>query len=224
MAISYLVPIVLGLLPSFAWIVFFLREDKDHPEPKKLIFYTFIVGAASSFLVLPFQIFINERLIAVGTPIYGATSLFLLAAVEEIFKFAVVYWAISKRREFDEPLDAMIYMIIAALGFAAVENVASLFQVIGNLETVALRFIGATLLHSLASGLVGFYWAKAMLKKRSFASNIIWGLLLATVLHAIFNYLIINTGPVGFSIVFLVFIAYFLLNDFEVIKQAEAKQ
>ncbi|MDP3901422.1 MAG: PrsW family glutamic-type intramembrane protease, partial [bacterium] len=172
MVLIKILPVILGLLPGFAWLIFYLREDAEHPEPKKTIFYTFVVGAACSFLVLPFQVLLSHWSSIYGLSEYGPTSLFLLSATEEIFKFAVVYWAISKRREFDEPLDAMIYMIVAALGFATVENIASLYNVLGSFETVALRFIGATLLHSLASGLVGFYWAKAIIKRRGLRSSI----------------------------------------------------
>lgn len=210
---SLAVNILIGLIPSFAWLIFYLREDVKKPEPKTLIFYTFLLGAFSAFLVLPFQILANNWLVLLNVPIYSAIGLLVLAATEEIAKFLAVFWGISKRKEFDEPIDAMIYMITAALGFAAVENVASALQSASGLETASLRFVGATLLHSLSSGLVGYYWVKG---------SIFNGLLLASVLHAVFNYLIINTGPIGPAIVFLVFVAYFLLSDFEELKQNES--
>lgn len=206
-----LLNIVLGLIPSFAWLAFYLHEDAKKPEPKILIFYTFLLGAASAFLVLPFQILANNWLTLLNVPVYSSIGLIALAGTEELVKFLVVFWGISKRKEFDEPIDAMIYMITAALGFAAVENIASALQSISTLETTSLRFVGATLLHSLTSGLVGFYWAK---------NSPLKGLALAVVLHAVFNYLIISTGPIGPAIIFLVFVAYFLLNDFEEIKRA----
>lgn len=206
-----LLNLLLGLIPSFAWLVFYLHEDAKKPEPKILIFYTFLLGTASAILVLPFQMLANNWLKLFEVPVYSAIGLIVLAATEELVKFLAVFWGISKRKEFDEPIDAMIYMITAALGFAAVENVASALQSVSSFETASLRFVGATLLHSLTSGLVGYYWARGSILK---------GLAVATVLHAVFNYLIINTGPVGPVIIFLVFVAYFLLNDFEEIKHA----
>lgn len=208
---AFVIYVLLGLLPAFAWLVFYLREDAEKPEPKILLFYTFLIGAGSAFLVLPLQVLVNNWFALLGASVYSLLGLLLLSAIEEVSKFAVVYLGISKRKEFDEPIDAMIYMITAALGFASVENVASIFQSLGNLETVSLRFIGATLLHSLTSGLVGYYWAKGFIIK---------GLVIATALHAIFNYLIINTGPIGPAVIFLIFVAYFLFSDFEEIKKS----
>lgn len=220
-----LVFILLGLLPSFVWLVFYLREDFKHPEPKKLILLAFLAGGLVTAFVLQFQIWLNNWLPTIGVEPYSPMALFLLAGVEEVFKFLAVYLFISRRKEFDEPLDAMIYMIVAALGFAAMENVASIFQTvnsnvnIGPVETTILRFVGATLLHSLTSGLVGYYWGAAMLKKSGYTSAIIGSLFIATLLHTIFNYLIIRYEVISMPITLLVFIGFFILNDFEKLKK-----
>lgn len=220
--------IILGLLPGLAWLAFYLREDLRHPEPKKLIFYAFLGGALITVFVLQAQIFIHDFLVSLGYTSYGFTAFLLLGGAEEFFKFLAVYLVVSKRKEFNEPLDAMIYMIVASLGFATVENVASILQTTslplgspGPLETTILRFVGATLLHTLSSGLVGYYWGKAMVKKSGYAGMITRGLLIATLLHAIFNYLIMKSEPVAVPLVFLVFVALFILYDFEKLKQAE---
>src|SRR3989344_9680140 len=176
MAFSIVIPVILGLLPSLAWLSFYLKEDLRHPEPKKLIFYTFVASVFSTIFVLQSQIFVDRWLDGYVVP-YGLFYFVALAFIEEIFKFLAVYFAVGYRKEFDEPIDAMIYMIVAALGFAAVENVASVFQAAKSLtigvvplETVTLRFVGATLLHTISSGLVGYYWGKAMAKGSKYFS------------------------------------------------------
>lgn len=225
-----IISVLLGLLPGLAWLAFYLREDLRHPEPKKLIFYTFVAGGLVTVFVLQFQIFINNWLSSAGYHTYGLVSFMFLGAIEEIFKFLAVYIAVSKRKDFNEPLDAMIYMIVAGLGFATVENVASAIQASplsltgpGPLETTILRFVGATLLHSLASGLIGYYWGLAIAQNKNKGTLIIKGLLIATSLHAIFNYLIIKSEPIALPLVFLVFVALFILNDFEKLKHAEGE-
>lgn len=213
-----------------AWLAFYLREDMKHPEPKRLIFLTFIAGGLITVFVLRAQIFINQWLTSNGYSNYSFTSFIFLGAIEEVFKFLAVYLVISRRKEFDEPLDAMIYMIVSALGFATVENIGSILQTNsfvfgapGPLETTVLRFVGATLLHSLASGLVGYYWGKAIAKHGRAGWLIFNGLLLATLLHAIFNYLIIKSEPVALPLAFLLFVALFILNDFEKLKLPDEK-
>lgn len=224
--VTTIILVVLGIIPGLAWLAFYLREDVKHPEPKKLIAYTFLAGALITVFVLQGQIVVNDFVTSKGYSTYSLLSFFFLGAVEEIFKFVAVYLAVSRRKDFDEPIDAMVYMVVAALGFATVENVASIFQADGlsisspgPLETTALRFVGATVLHSLTSALVGYYWGKALAGFGSKFALIGQGLLIATLLHAVFNYLIIKSEPVALPLIFLMFMALFVLNDFEKLKR-----
>ena len=66
------------------------------------------------FLVLPILILIFH--------------IFFWAAAEEILKYLVVRGKVLSDPEFDEPVDAILYMIIAGLGFAAAENILILFR------------------------------------------------------------------------------------------------
>ncbi len=211
-------PLILGLLPSIAWLIFYLSEDKN-PEPKKTLFLAFLAGSITTFVVLTVQIFANKFAINIGIQEHSPVSFFILGGLEELFKFGAVYWVISKRPEFDEPIDAMIYMITAALGFAAVENISAAYSASlpTALETTTLRFFGATLLHTLCSGLVGYYWAKSILNNKK--NILIFGLTLAALLHAIFNYLIIKYEPVIVPTIFLIVFALFILHDFEKLKK-----
>lgn len=236
---------ILGLAPSLAWLVFYLHEDYRHHRITRLIAITFVLGGFSTFLVLPIQLFLNNRLASLNISAYGFPYFLLLGGIEEVVKFLVVYLFIRNSKEFSlEPLHAMIYMVVVALGFAAAENIASVFQAGREailqskvFETITLRFIGATLLHTLASGLVGYFWGRMIAEKYRyslvfrlliaqrhyprifFSEEISRGLLIATILHATFNYLIIKDGPTGLAILFLMFVAFFILNDFEKLKQ-----
>jgi RsiW-degrading membrane proteinase PrsW (M82 family) len=210
-------PLVLGLLPSFAWLIFYLKED-PHPEPKSLIVEIFIAGAASTSLTLGFQLLFHNLLLFNGIAPYSFLSLFGLATIEEVFKFLAAFTIVSHhKKDFDEPVDAMIYMIVAALGFATVENIAASFNTPDlSLETTSLRFIGATLLHTLSSGLIGYFWAKYLIFKKT--ELWIRGGLLAILLHVVFNYLIIRFEPVIVPTTFLIILALFILYDFEKLK------
>lgn len=117
------------------------------------------------------------------------------AFVEEFVKFYAIKLMILNNAEFDEPIDAMIYMMAAALGFAAIENTLIVFQthpdgVAVTINTLILRFIGATLLHALASGLLGYFLAISWFFQHHRKKLIIIGLLIATLFHFTFNILI----------------------------------
>lgn len=207
--------VVLGFIPSFAWLAFFLKEDV-HPEPKKMIVKTFAAGGLIALIVAVLQFSMRDFFDGLNVERYGIVSLLTASTIEEIFKFLAVYLAVKRSRFFDEPIDAMIYMIAAALGFAFVENagfLVSLREWPEIFTVLSLRFAGATLLHALSSGLVGYYWAKG---GRIF---IIKGLVLASLLHTAFNRLIILFGGESiYPIVFLVIAALFIFWDFEKIK------
>jgi RsiW-degrading membrane proteinase PrsW (M82 family) len=181
-----------GVLPSLIWLWFWLRED-SHPEPKWLIFVTFLGG----FLAVIVSIF-GEKF--VGDFNFSENVKYTLwAGVEELAKLIAV-GVIALNSEYnDEPIDAMIYCITVALGFAALENAFFLFQPImgGNylqsIVTGNLRFIGATLVHVVSSASIGFalgyvfyknYFAKVL--------ALIFGLVTAIALHSAFNLSIIN--------------------------------
>ena len=93
MTFSIIVPIILGLLPSLGWLAFYLKEDLRHPEPKKLIFYTFLAGVFSTIFVLQIQILVNGWLEGYVVA-YGLIYFLVLALSEEVFIFLAVYFAV----------------------------------------------------------------------------------------------------------------------------------
>jgi RsiW-degrading membrane proteinase PrsW (M82 family) len=220
--------VFLGLLPSFAWLLFYLREDAYHPEPRKMIFFAFLIGASATFFAFFFEVEFSNFLKLYSISDSSPLSFLSFSFIEEFVKFAFVFWFISKSSYFDEPVDAMIYMVTAALGFAAVENIGAAvnewndyLQIGAVFHTVTLRFIGATLLHSLCSAFIGYYFAQGLRFKEKFLF-VSEGLLLASLLHAFFNYLIINAGAVITPTVFLLLVGLFVLNDFEKLKTVSA--
>ncbi|MBT9151585.1 MAG: Protease PrsW [candidate division WS2 bacterium] len=211
---GYLLPLVLGFFPAIAWLVFFLLEDRIHPEPKKMIFKIFLVGILSAIAAAAIQLILQDTVFKTfAIKDTDKISLLAVAFIEEFVKFAAVYVALRGSKHLNEPVDYMIYMITGALGFAAIEN--TLFLLEKNLdiifEIIVLRAVGATLLHALASGFIGFYWAKRKL---------VLGILIATLLHAGFNYLILNFGlaPI-YATSLLVLASFFLFYDFDIIKE-----
>ena len=210
--------LALGLLPSFAWLVFYLQED-PHPEPKRLIAETFIIGALSTFGALFVQMAVNAVGTANGVAQYSILAFAVFGAIEELFKFsAAKLVTVTHAKDFDEPVDAMIYMIVAALGFATVENVVAAVRSTDLIfEAMTLRFLGATLLHAVASGTLGYYWARAIASGKT--RLLLVGFAVATTLHVIFNYLILIYEPVVVPTIFLIIAALFVLYDFEKLKK-----
>jgi len=189
--------VVFGLLPSLAWMFFFLKKD-SHPEPRYLLTKTFLMGIIISPFAIVFQLGFS-RIGDIGPVNYfiaGSSLFFLWAAfVEEFLKYYVVKLIALTDSAFDEPVDAMIYMIAAGLGFAAIENILVLFRTIPEgihitLQVWILRSIGATLLHALASGIVGYFLALSWFFEHHRKKLLIVGIMIATTLHFTFNILL----------------------------------
>jgi RsiW-degrading membrane proteinase PrsW (M82 family) len=217
------ISLVAGLLPGFAWLIFYMGEE-NHPEPKRLIAFVFIVGMAFGFFTVAIENIFNNWATGIGIQELSLLSLFGLAIIEEIMKFTAAHFAINRNPEFTEPVDAMIYMIVAALGFATIENIGAISGITPSaalipavLETVSLRFVGATLLHTLTSGIVGYYWALGIVRGKV-ARYLLPGIAVAAILHATFNYLILTYGDAVYSVIFLIVVGFFVLNDFEQLK------
>lgn len=217
--------IILGLLPGFTWLLFYLQEDL-HPEPKKLLALTYLAGAASAFFALAVQLLL-QSVFHWNIETLTLTPLLVLSFIEEATKFGAAYLVVHKNPAFDEPVDAMIYMVVAALGFATAENIGAVsggaqgqLAILSSVFTVSIiRLVGATLLHSVTSGIVGYWWAMGIRKFLS-KSYIIIGVAIATVLHGIFNYFIIVFGRnVMYSLAFAITLAFFVLADFEKLKK-----
>tara|TARA_B100001939_G_C16842630_1_gene573808 strand:- start:165 stop:869 length:705 start_codon:yes stop_codon:yes gene_type:complete len=214
-----------GLIPALFWAWFWLREDNHKPEPYFLIAISFITGMAVVPLTLPFQ--------QIAIDIYSGSALILIWVIlEEVLKYAAALVIIFWNREVDEPIDMVIYMIMIALGFAALENALFIFNplttgdYIGAGLTGSFRFLGATLLHVLASGTVGVFLALTYFRPK-FIQMLAGtaGLFMAIVLHYLFNDFIMDASGGTILIVFLFvwmgIIILFLL--FEKIKQLEHK-
>lgn len=222
--------ILLGAsLPGLLWLAFFLREDL-HPAPKRLLIYTFGAGALSSLFVLTFQ-FVFHELVAERLS-WAFVTLLGLAFIEEIFKFLAAYFAAWRDRDFREPMTAMILTLAAALGFASVENLFALAGSTGVFDfsslysvsyVVLVRFVGATMLHALAAGIMGYYWAKGAFKG-PLLKNILIGLFWAIVVHTSFNWLVIRyqgEDLLLYPTLFLTFIFFFVITDFEILRENE---
>lgn len=234
--------LILALIPGLAWLFFYLQED-PHPEPKSLLAAVFVSGGAFAFFALTTQVLLESSGWAID-PVAGSRtlpslyesarfilphlavlfSIFAFSLIEELFKFAAVWVNVYNKPDFDEPVDAMIYMVVGALGFATIENIGAVAPQAGQpavlaavYETLSLRFVGATLLHALCAGIVGYFWAITI---RDFGAKrfLVFGILLAAFLHTFFNYLIISYGSLVYTLVFVLVIGIFVLHDFEKIK------
>jgi len=192
-----------GIVPALFWLWFWLKENQEKPEPKGLLTICFILGMLSVIFVLPIQKFIQSNV--------GSHQLQIIswASIEEIIKYLAVMVVVYKTTYINEPIDWPIYLITAALGFAALENTLflikpfSLDQATVGLLTGQLRFLGSTLLHAVSSGIIGIALGLSFhmewYRKKWY---LLAGLILAIALHSAFNFFIMENSGSDFLKVF----------------------
>ena len=200
---ALILAILEGVVPSLLWLWFWLKEDKENPEPSGLIAFCFVMGMILVFFAVPMQQFIQG---IIGD---NRAQIILWAAVEEILKYLAVILLLYKTKYLKKPIDWPIFLITVALGFAALENIFFLIkpimidQTTVSMLTGQLRFLGSTLLHAVSSGIVGIaigisFFMKEVPKK----IYLLAGMILAIALHSAFNFFIMYNDGSDFLKVF----------------------
>ncbi len=193
--------IVFSYLIAFLWLKWFLKKDKYEKEPERLVFLAFFAGMLATIPCVLLESFLRLR-DQNSTTLFQELFLSFLwvGMVEEFFKYLAVRLTVYRSKEFNEVMDGMVYMVSAALGFAATENVG---YMVGFGYAVGFpRAILSYLAHISFSAILGFYMGKSKIESQK---NLIWaGFALAISLHWLYDSFLV-AGTVKSSGTFLLF-------------------
>jgi RsiW-degrading membrane proteinase PrsW (M82 family) len=159
--------ICFALLPAFLLLWFFYRWDR-RPEPPNTIWRVFALGVMSAVFAIgagvALRVFVFDFHKVAG-PVLGSLgeSILYAALPEEFFKFLIIAGYVARLREFDEPLDGIVYGAAASLGFAAQENV--MYTLTGGFEVAAIRALTAVPGHALYGAIMGYFIGQAYFRE-----------------------------------------------------------
>jgi RsiW-degrading membrane proteinase PrsW (M82 family) len=97
--------------------------------------------------------------ITAGEPAKLFDAFILSALTEELCKWVLLVAAVYRWREFNEPLDGLLYGVALALGFATLENFYFLNRL--GLAIAWQRAVLAVPAHALFGGAMGYYVGRA---------------------------------------------------------------
>lgn len=227
-----------GFVPALFWLWFWLHERQKHNEPRRVIAKVFLLGMIAVFISYILQRIIagyltynasNLGILEIDTQIHAHPLLtFIYVIIEETVKFGAAYVIAFRTKVFNEPIDAFVYLMTAALGFAAMENTLYLIQPLlegQTIETIVtgyMRFIGSSVLHVTTSGALSVCIGLSFCKPFWIREMWVWiGLLIACIIHWAFNiFLIIQDG----SSAFLVFSSVWIVAIVLIIMLEKVKQ
>jgi RsiW-degrading membrane proteinase PrsW (M82 family) len=195
-----------ALLPfalSFAWLAFVRRFDRARPEPVWLVIATFVLGGLS---VVPAGLaemaceaatpWLDPSVMTLGgqawaLPVAIAVFTVVVGFAEEGSKFLGAWSLARHRREFDEPIDGIIYGSAAALGFAAVENIK--YFAIGRMSAtvIAVRAFITVPAHLFFGAIWGYALGRQLVARKT---SVLAFVALAALAHGTFDALLSTEG------------------------------
>ncbi len=230
-----LASLIVPILPSLIWLWIIYRTDRYEPEPKRLVLLTFALGAVA---ILP--AFIGERM---GEHLYPflrqldqaasarsgggidplplAIGCFLvIGPCEELAKFLAVRLFIYRHREFDEPLDGIIYSAAAALGFASFENILYVVDFQNGFHVrwsmLGVRSFLALPGHVLFAATWGYALGRAKFSPR----YRVWPrLLFAAGLHGLYDFLLMFPPTRPLIVLYMSLMVPVLLREIRVLRE-----
>lgn len=194
--------ILLALIPAMIWgVMFYLKR----PENRKLSTWTFLTGALMVFPILfykflwqffpwinAFQLADNYKADYIGftnftiLPLSVIITFMLVGVIEEVMKYIAV--KVGNEDNLLTIDDAIIFFIIAALGFSFTENILYFYNiwVAEGVEHLFVPFLFrsmfSTFAHIMFSGILGYYYgiahfAKPILQEEIRANRKHWTIL-----------------------------------------------
>jgi len=216
--------LLITILPSLLIVAFFVKSDR-FPEPTSQIIKIFMFGV---FLCIP-AFLINTELsyIYANTEIDEAlVSSFLSAApVEEVLKFTVLYSLVYKMKDFNEPIDGIVYGVTVSLGFATLENIYYVYFLSDYFDTTSqslalLRSFSAIPAHGIFGATMGYFFMKyAFIKKKN---NLALCMIVPILLHGAYNYFAYNFFIIALLIVIISWIV--LIRAFSRLKKSQRRK
>jgi len=194
----YVVPILL----SVAWLLFIRRFDRAHPEPMWLIALTFVLGGLSTIpaglaelQLAELTPWLDPRVVTFGGQLFALPLAIIVFTVvvgfcEEGAKMLGALFAV-RRREFDEPIDGIVYGIVSSLGFAAAENIRYFAMTRLAAPIVIARCFMSVPAHMFFGAIWGYALGARLVEKRS---RVLLFLGLAALSHGLFDALLSTDG------------------------------
>ena len=203
---DYLILLLPIVLPVVFWSAYHLHVDRQLPEPPLKLALAFLLGVGSFFLgLLAYRAlglvglrFNAFALAQDSLPGLFAYAVLAIGVIEESVKMIPFLLVVVRFREFDEPIDGIIYASFIALGFAAVEN----WLYVPHLDSTAAYargFVGPVL-HMVFASIWGYHIGRAWLCGRRLLATVAGWLAYTAFIHGLYNFAVLGLPRAGLPI------------------------
>jgi protease PrsW len=165
MFLPELVPgaIVASAIAPALLLLWLVVAADSRPEPPRVVWTAVILGALSAIPTGLLELQLQHVPITDNPWLAVDVSMLLFVGIpEETAKISIIAAIALRARDFDEPMDGVVYGAAVGLGFAAVENVLYLMGAGANWETTAImRAVLSVPFHGALGAIAGAYIARA---------------------------------------------------------------
>ena len=186
--------ILITIAPSILILLYFFLSDK-FKEPKRLVALVFFLGVLICLPAGILNTFVYENFNNNTETVEKLLGSFLGPAwTEELLKLFILYSIVLKRKEFNEPMDGIVYGVVVSLGFATYENYDYVYRLalewkeygVSQQDVAIWRSYSAVPMHGLNGCLMGFYLGKYVFTgDKKFLS---YSFIVPFLMHGIYNY------------------------------------
>ena len=224
--------LVISILPVIV-IAWFIWQRDSEKEPTKLLLKLFGGGLLSTILalILTFILYFIFPFFSIKHYNLNLFELFIsvfigVALIEEVSKWLMTYFIAFRHQAFSHKYDGIVYATFVSLGFALFENILYVLQ--GGIIVGIIRAILTVPGHAAYGISMGYYLDLAKVgslnnDKKAVRKNLIYSVLMPTVLHGIFDYCLFAESGF-FILLFFVFIVLFFTHTVKRIKKVSGQQ
>ena len=219
--------IVAAVLPALFWLWYIYKKDKHEKEPILLLTALVIGGIISAFMAYFLEVLTSfvEALIPddimVLLILMTIVSAMLIGIIEESCKYVMMKLISWRSKQFNYTFDGVVYAIYVSLGFALMENILYVFGY--GLEVVLPRALLTIPAHMGFGAYMGAYYGEAKIynvqgnpeKCKAYLKR---GLVMAIILHGIYDSLAMLSFSSFFFWLFYIFVALMDLSVFVLIR------
>mgnify|MGYP004442971931 len=192
-----------AILPVIILMIFIYCKDKYQKEPIKLLALAFFGG----ILAIPLDLLIVEAV----NMVYYSETVFYTAFIEaglceEFSKFVFLFLFIWRKKDFDEYMDGIVYATFVSLGFACVENIEYVAEF--GMDVAIGRAILSVPGHFLFGVAMGYFFGLAKFEKSKRVLFLIMAVLVATLLHGMYDWLLMVQEHVSDSLGIILYLVF----------------
>ncbi len=195
-------------IPSMAIAYWIYRQDTHESEPSGMLLWAFVCGCASTIPAIFFQSFfkhLENPNSLLGTAIFAFC---IVGLSEELSKYFLLRRFIYPQKDFNEPIDGIVYGVMVGLGFATLENVMYVLNAGENGFSTALgRAFTAVPAHAAFGVLMGAYVGLAKFIPQKRWAFTFTGISLAVFFHGAYDFFLMQQvyeGMAGLAIFTLI--------------------